>query len=268
MLSRFTVVRGFLKTLKQFFFRFFKIRPEEFVLVQLLFLFFTTIGMLFTLGAASGDALLLSRFGKDSEKMLPFVYLGIAFSSLFMTFFYDRIQSRFKRKPLLMGVFLLLSLSILLLRLSFCLVDSDFLYVFLVVWLETCSLLSMMLFFSFCGDYFTAVDARRVYGYLAGGLPLGTILAGFLLKPLALKAGTLNVLFAAAVFQGLGAFWVQKISGGHQPLIQGKEEEKEKFHGKGFLKAVICFYWRALFLSLSSVFGWWSMCFRCGLPQK
>ena len=73
--------------------------------------------------------------------MLPFVYLGIAFSSLFMTFFYDRFRAGLKENRFHGGfsafacLFFFAAFWVILIFMCF-----------LVVWLETCSLLSMMLF--------------------------------------------------------------------------------------------------------------------------
>lgn len=57
-----------------------------------------------------------------------------------------------------------------------------------------------MLFFSFAGDYFTTRDAKRLYGFIAGGLPVGTILGGLVVKPIVPLVGTANLLF---VYMGL-----------------------------------------------------------------
>lgn len=216
-----------MEPIKKIFTRVFKIKTEEFSLVQSLFLFFTTIGIFFTLGAAAGDTLLLSQFGEESEKLLPFVYIGVAFSSIFVTWIYDRCQGKVSRIVLLVVTFSILSLSILFSRFLFYFISSKWLYYFLVIWLETCSLTAIMMFFSFSGDYFTTFDARRVYGYISGGLPFGTIIAGFIMKPLVSSLGILNILFVIAFLLALSAFLVIRISLKHKPVLSSLEEKKE-----------------------------------------
>ena len=213
---------------KNLFHSAFSIQPQEFGLVQSFFLYYTTIGMFYTLGAASGDTMLLSRFGENARNLLPWVYIGIALSSMVITSIYDFVQGKIPRRVLLTVLPLILSGSVLGLRLLLGFINNNWIYFCLVVWLETCALISIMLFFSLAGDYFTSRDARRLYGYISGGLPLGTILAGFCTKFLAGLFGIQNLLYVVAALQLGCSFWVMGITRFKKPVIQHeKKEEKE-----------------------------------------
>ena len=194
--------------IKRLFKTVFAIEKGEFFLVQGFLLYFTTIGIFYTFGATSGDTLLLSRFGAEAKKLLPWVYVGIAVSSIMITWIYDVIQTRIPRVRLLIITYSVLAASVLVLRIVLGRVDHPLVYFGLVVWLEACALISIMLFFSFAGDYFTAFDARRLYGYISGGLALGTVIAGLSTRFIVALIGVANMLFLVIALQGMCAVWV------------------------------------------------------------
>src|SRR6185436_8463467 len=113
--------------------------------------------------------------------LLPWVYVGIAVANALSTLTFGAVQARVSRPVSIVGTQLVMAVSVLLARQ---LVDAHAtaIYFALVIWLEACALFSITLFFSFAGDYFAPRDARRLYGLIVGGMPLGTIVAGYAIR--------------------------------------------------------------------------------------
>lgn len=188
---------------------FLKIDPPEFWTVQVFFLFLTTIGMFYTIGGTAADTMLLSRLSnRELQRNLPLVYIGTAVVSVFMTWIYSRIQERVERRLLLPAVQLAMAGSVLLLRfLIGQWPGGSSIYFLTVIWLESCALISIMLFYSYAGDFFTSREARRLYGYINGGLALGTVVAGYSIRPLVQHLGTDNLLLVVAFLQAAQTGW-------------------------------------------------------------
>jgi len=183
----------------------FHIRTKEFALVEAFFLFFIGIGMFYTVGATVGDTLFLSNLTHDRvPRMLPWVYAGIAAVSLLATLLFDLIQNHVSRLAAIVGTQVVLAASVLVFRLLV-VIDRPAIYFALVVWMEVSALLSITLFFSFAGDYFTSRDARRLYGFIAGGMALGTVVAGYSLSAVVLFIGTRNLLYVGGALLLLNA---------------------------------------------------------------
>ncbi len=173
----------------------FGIKPKEFALVQSFFLFFVGIGMFYTVGATVGDTLFLSSLPPDQvPTTLPFVYIGIAVTGFLSILVYDFASHRVSRFAAIVGTQLVMALSVAGFRFVIGL-DADWIYFALVVWLEACALLSITLFYSFAGDYFSTRDARRLYGFIAGGMALGTVISGYATSVAVLFIGISNLLY-------------------------------------------------------------------------
>ncbi len=211
--------------IKRLFEAAFHIGSGEFGLVQLFFLQFTTIGLFYTIGATAADTMFLSRFSPEGVKtLLPWVYVGTAVISTLLTWFYDFIQGRVPRLKLLVGTHIVLGISVFAFRYLISIYESfTWLYFIFVIWLESCALISIMLFYSFAGDYFTTRDARRLYGYINGGLAFGTLLSGYFISLLVKGLGTDNLLYVLGGLQVLSALWAAVISTSSKPI---KDEEQ------------------------------------------
>jgi CRP-like cAMP-binding protein/HEAT repeat protein len=178
--------------------RVFQVRPEERRIVLLFFAFFVGVGMFYTVGATVGDTLFLSNLTPpEVPRMLPLLYLGIAVANVLSALAFDAAQARLSRTNSIIGTQLVLAAGVLLAR-QLIEAHARPVYFALVIWLEVCSLLSITLFFSFAGDYFSPRDARRLYGFIAGGMSLGTVLSGYAIGLCVGFVGTKNLLYVSS----------------------------------------------------------------------
>ena len=182
-----------------------RFRIKGFSLFQLFFVYFTSIGMFYTVGATVGDTLFLSHLPPERvPSLLPWVYVSVGVTNVLAALLLDAVQARLSRLWVVAGTPLVLALSVLgFWQLSG--LEISALYLALVVWIEACALVSITIFFSFAGDYFTAREARRWYGYLAGGMALGTLLSGYLVGVLVGLIGIRNLLQVGAALLLLNA---------------------------------------------------------------
>lgn len=189
--------------------RLFKIRPEEFRLTQAFFCYYTCIGMLYTLGATVGDSLFLTHVAPARvDGLLAWVYVGIAVATVGAAWIFNVVQDRLRRIVLIVSTQLLLALTVIAFRLVLAGWGAGtpwWIYFGLIIWLEVCALLSVMLFYSFAGDYFTTRAAKRLYGYIVGGLALGNVLGGLAVGPVVALIGTANLLYGVVVLLCSGA---------------------------------------------------------------
>ncbi len=194
--------------MRRLFERLFQIRPSEFLRVQVFFVHYTCIGMLYTFGATAGDSLFLSNVPREQvDALLAWVYVGIAIATVAAAWIFDRLQDRVPRALLIAGTQGALAATVVLFRIALPETGaaSPWLYYGLIIWLEVCALLSITLFFSFAGDYFTTREAKRLYGYIAGGLALGNFLGGATVPWVVAAIGTANLLLVVAGLLGLVA---------------------------------------------------------------
>lgn len=206
----------------------FQIRPDEFWRVQIFFAFFASIGMFYTIGTTVGDTLFLSRFGASAaERLLPWLFIGITIATIAVSWIYNAVEPRFPRIKLLLGTQLGLAVSLLIFRQALR-GGIRWLYFGLAVWLEVCALISIVLFFSLAGDYFTSRDARRLYGYITGGLALGNVLSGYAVVPLVRALGPDNLLYPCAAILLGGPACVLLVSRVARPIARRRSADDEE----------------------------------------
>lgn len=206
--------------------------PGEFRVVQTFFFYFVLIGIYATIGANAGDILFLARLDNDRvESLLPWIYMGIAASAVLITLVYDSIKDRFSRTGLMVGLHLIMAAVAVGGRLLVPL-NSEAVYIGICVTIEAFSLLAFTIFFSLAGDYFTSRAARRLYGYITGGVALGFFIGGSLTEPLAGFIGTENLLLVCAVLLASFAMMVIYISRVFMPLADVEQQDEDgNVHG-------------------------------------
>ncbi|MBI5211373.1 MAG: MFS transporter [Elusimicrobia bacterium] len=204
----------------------FHIRPDEFKLVQGFFLYFFLIGMGYTAGATAGETLFLARLGSEAaERLLPWVYMGVAVATVAITLLYDRLERRCSRIRLIVGAQAGLALSLLAFRAAV-LTGHTAAYFGLAVWVEAVDLFGITLFFSYAGDFFTTRDARRLYGYITGGMAVGILSSGYLVGPIVSLVKTEGLLYLCAALQlGCAAvcLWISRVG---VPLDHQDEDDE------------------------------------------
>ena len=125
-----------------------RFRFKGFALFQLFFVYFTGVGMFYTVGATVGDTLFLSNLPAEQvPSVLPWVYISVGVANVLSALLLDAVQARLSRLWSVAGTPLVLALAVLGFRL---LIDLDIgaLYLALVVWIEACALVSITIFFS------------------------------------------------------------------------------------------------------------------------
>ncbi|MBI2900107.1 MAG: cyclic nucleotide-binding domain-containing protein [Planctomycetes bacterium] len=185
----------------------FRIRPAEFGRVQAFLLFLTTISVFWTVGFTAGDTLFFSRFEPaEARRLFPFVFVGLALATVAVTWVVDFLQGRISRTRLIVATHLALALTVLLLRAAASL-GNRWVCFAIAIWMDVCGLICVTLFFSYMGDFFTGRDARRLYGYVGGGMALGTVAGGYAVSPIVRAIGPDNLLFVCAGLMACGAAW-------------------------------------------------------------
>lgn len=220
----------------------FQVRPGEFARVHLFLLFLATIMAFWTIGSTVGDTLFLSHLGGgEALRLLPWLFIGTAVAAVAVTGFTDFIQGRVPRTALLVGLFLALAASLVGMRFVIRL-EKAWLYLVLAVWLEACGILAITLFFSFLGDFFTSRDARRLYGYINGGMALGGIAGGYAVGPLVGWMGAHNLLLVGAGCLVAAAAWTIVVRNVATPVPTEPERPNESrpalrtLLGNGYLR--------------------------------
>ena len=206
----------------------FNIRDDEYVTVQLFFLYLTVIGLMNTLGATVGDSLFLAKVGEEAESLLPWAYIAIAIATAGVTWLISPLLSKDTKVKILIIMNSLLAGSVLVF--AYLLNDPEFsennaTYLGLIIWLEVIGLLSLTFFFSFMGDYFTSRDARRLYGYINGGFPVGTVIMGLSVGFLLSWFSPQDLLYISACFLVLLAILPAIINSRAQRVEDDEAEE-------------------------------------------
>ena len=159
-----------------------------------------SIGTYWSLTAAVADTLFLSRLtaqGHAVVRWLPWVYVLVAVGGVAGTWSFGAVQKWVDRRIVLVAAPIALAAVVIALRLG---VASNALWVrfALSVLGDVGGLLSMMIFFSVAGDFFSTREGKRLYGRIGSGLPLGVLAGGALVAPLTARLGLENVLYVAA----------------------------------------------------------------------
>ena len=169
------------------------------LVIALFVALFTSGGMLYTLGAAVGSALFISSLPlSDVPRTLPWVYVGASVANVATALIYDRLLARVSRIAALLATQLSMGL-LFSLAMALWVKELPLHYYVLTIGLDAASLLSLTLFFGFAGDYFNASDARRLYGLIAGGLAVGTVLGGYALSFLIPLMGVPDLVYLCAL---------------------------------------------------------------------
>lgn len=209
-----------------FFEFFFKIQKYEFWKVQLCFLYLTIVGAYWVMSATIGDTLFLSKFGEDSKKMLPYVYIGISIVTVLVSLVSDRMLEHFSKLKLISIIEILLGVTVFSFR-YIVKIDSGWIFYALVIWLEVCAMLTVTFAYSFIGDFFNSRDAKRVYAYINGGIAFGGILSGYGIELLVDYLAPEDLLYISAGMLFSLGFLPLLINKLYTTVTTEKEEDEE-----------------------------------------
>lgn len=157
------------------------VRSKEFYLVQLFFLYILLICTGYTLTSTAAITLFLSKLSEKSlHALLPWLYISNAITIALVAAWYGKLIDKISRLKLITFTTTFFILSFLLLRILIAILgNQSWVYFFFMVWDETCSVVLIMVFYSYLGDYFHVENAKRLFGYISGGMALGAPIGGF-----------------------------------------------------------------------------------------
>lgn len=155
---------------------------------------FLTIGAYSIIGPARG-ALLLTKFGPET---IPWVYLASAALTGAVVWAYNRVSKSASRGRLIGGSLGLLTLTLAGGALAVSALGSPAASFGYYLWTDVFGIMSVTLFWTYQNDVFKRDEAKRLFGFVAAGAPLGSIAGAFLVKALVGSLGPVPMLLAAA----------------------------------------------------------------------
>jgi ATP:ADP antiporter, AAA family len=174
---------------------------------------FLTIGAYSIIGPARG-ALLLTKFGPET---IPWVYLASAALTGAVVWVYNRASKSAGRGALIGGSLGLLALTLAGGALAVSALGSPAASFGYYLWTDVFGIMSVTLFWTYQNDVFKREEAKRLFGFVAAGAPLGSIAGAFLVKALVGSLGPVPMLLiAAGVFAAVLPifFWMQRLAQG------------------------------------------------------
>lgn len=190
------------------FFKFsFAIAPTEFRLVQLFFLLFLIQGVFTGVIATISDALFVSSLDVQTlPRYLPWLYIGTAFVTIFVTWLYAKLLPHLSRIKLIIGNSLIMATVFLGFRFLLMFNYSIFTLLLFYVWSVGISIFVVTLSYSFLGDYFDIQKARKVYAYIASGGSIGAFISATIILALLPFTSVANMIYVSSILLVLCAY--------------------------------------------------------------
>ncbi len=178
--------------------RWFKVHPGEGARVSLMLAYSAAIGAAYTVGGVMAESLFLSR---QPASATPTLFIFPAISTIAILLFYNRIVARVGQSRLAIAVPVILAGVALLFRLLLAVpIGKEYvalaaLYIF---WDSGCVLV-LIQFWTIAGQVFDTREARRLFGLIAAGATLASVVCGLLLASLGRLIGAENLLYIVAL---------------------------------------------------------------------
>lgn len=186
-----------------------RVRPGEGRQVGLMFFYLMSIVSAFIIGRTVRDTLFLHRVSIDR---LPFMYMIVAVAVSIAAYGYSHIADKYRRDRLieafLTGFAALLGAIWAVMALG---IAGSWIYPVLYVAVEIVGALSIMQFWTFANDIFSAREAKRLFGVIGAGGVLSNIVCGFTVGSVAPLIGAQNLVLVCAVLYFVGIFLVRRI---------------------------------------------------------
>ncbi len=183
-----------------------KIQPGEGRRVALMMIYSAAaMGGVLTVGLTVSDTLFLSQLPASA---VPFMFILPAVSIIPALLVYSRIAGRFRLDQAIVGSNALLLGGVVLFRLLLATPYGSSFAVLAPLYLleEIAYTLVILQFWSFAGQIFNPREARRLFGLIAAGGTLASIVAGFSLGMLVQTIGVANLLWMVAAALGICIF--------------------------------------------------------------
>ncbi|MCA9549459.1 MAG: MFS transporter [Myxococcales bacterium] len=175
-----------------------------------MFFFLMCIVSAFILGRTVRDTLFLHRVDVDR---LPFMYMVVAVSVAVVSYGYSHIADKLRRDLLiersltvfagfLAGIWALMTVG----------VEGTWVYFVLYVAVEIVGALSIIQFWTFANDIFSAREAKRLFGVIGAGGVLSNIVCGFLIGSIAPRVGPQNLVLLCALLYAAAILIVRAVA--------------------------------------------------------
>ncbi len=199
-----------------------RVRPGEGRRVALMFFYLMCIVSAFIIGRTVRDTLFLHRVSIDR---LPLMYMVVAIAVSVASYGYSHIADKYRRDRLiegfLTGFAIMLAAVWLLLATN---IAGSWIYPVLYVVVEILGALSIMQFWTFANDIFSAREAKRLFGVIGAGGVLSNIVCGFTVGSIAPAIGAENLVLLCAILYFGAIFLVRGVA------TQAKSELERAIH--------------------------------------
>lgn len=187
-----------------------RVRPGEGRRAGLMFFYLMSIVSAFIIGRTVRDTLFLHRVSIDR---LPIMYMVVALAVAVAAYGYSHIADKYRRDRLIEGFLTAFASALALLWLLLVMdVAGAWIYPVLYVMVEILGALSMMQFWTFANDIFSAREAKRLFGIIGAGGVLSNIVCGFTVGSVAPAIGAENLVLICALLYFGAIFLVRAVA--------------------------------------------------------
>ncbi len=197
------------------------LRPEELGRGVRLFAYLFLVIATYLVGRVVRDSLFLSRF---QAAQLPYADIATALTAGAVIAVYIRVGRRSSLRSLLLGSLLLFASNCVLFWVLASFYPVSWLYPVIYAWDGIFGVLAPTQVWTLANHVLTTREARRVFGFLAGGGIVGGIFAGLFSKVVAKAFGTESLLLGMALFLSLCLPLVVQIWRQYEEAVQGSAE--------------------------------------------
>jgi AAA family ATP:ADP antiporter len=197
------------------------LRPGELRRGVPLFAYLFLVIASYLVGRVVRDSLFLSRF---QATQLPYADIATALTAGIVVAVYISLGRSSSLRRLLLGSLLMFASNCVLFWVLARFYPVSWLYPVIYAWDGVFGVLAPAQVWTLANHVLTTREARRVFGFLAGGGIVGGIFAGLFSKVVAMAFGTESLLLGMALFLSLCLPLVAQIWRQHQEAVQGAAE--------------------------------------------
>ncbi|UPT74864.1 MAG: MFS transporter [Elusimicrobiota bacterium] len=200
---------------------------------------FLTIAAYSIIGPARG-ALLMTKFGPET---LPWVYMASAVLTGLVVVGYNKLAKGASRKKIIGGSLAMLAATLVGGALAVKAAALPAVAFGYYLWTDVFGIMSMTLFWTYQNDVFKRDEAKRSFGLIAAGAPLGSIVGALLMKTLVGSLGPVPMLMVAAVIFAAVLpifFWMERRAGDRKAAdTHSAEDAARPKPAQGIVKTIL-----------------------------